>query len=141
MSTQAFNSQDMLAQISQQAMGNWDYGQQGPTNTNYQPNGGLQAFNNQTQQMGYDNGFGQTQIPAFGQQQEQAGGFGSASGGMPSLEQFGSGVGIAKDLYGMYQSNQGMDLAKDQLGMQKQAYQDNVANRDRIVNASKQAFA
>jgi hypothetical protein len=74
---------------------------------------------------------------AFGQQlQQQPGMFGNIG-----LDQIGAGAGILKDLYGLYSAHQGMGLAKDQLGMQKQAFADNKANRDRIVNASKSAFA
>ena len=61
-------------------------------------------------------------------------------GGM-GLDQIGAGVGIFKDFYSMFNANKGMGLAEQQLGMQKQAFQDNKANRDRVVNASRQAFA
>ena len=60
---------------------------------------------------------------------------------MPGMDQIGAGAGIAKDLYSMYAAHQGMGLAKDQLNMQKQAFADNRANRDRVVNASRNAFA
>jgi hypothetical protein len=73
---------------------------------------------------------------AFGQQQQQPGMFDNIG-----MDQIGAGAGILKDLYGLYGAHQGMGLAKDQLGMQKQAFADNKANRDRIVNASKSAFA
>ncbi len=59
----------------------------------------------------------------------------------PTMEQLGAGVGIAKDIYGMYTANEGMKLAKDQLNMQKSAFQDNKNNRNRIVNGAKLAFA
>ncbi len=60
---------------------------------------------------------------------------------MPGLDQIGAAAGIGKDLYSIYASREGMGLAKDQLGLQKQAFQSNVDNRNRVVNASQQAFA
>ncbi len=85
-------------------------------------NYGSQAFG----QYGGDTAFGNT---------DQAG------LGMPGMDQIGAGAGIAKDLYGMYAAHQGMGLAKDQLGLQKQAFQSNVDNRNRFVGDTKAAFA
>ena len=69
---------------------------------------------------------------------------GSAFGGMfdnMGMDQAAAGVGIGKDLFSMYNAHQGMGLAKQSLANQQAAFQDNKANRDRVVNASRQAFA
>jgi len=106
-----------------------------PINYGYQ--GGAQAFNNQTNQMGSD-------------LNSQLGGsstmYGGENGGngfafdMPGLDQIGAGVGIGSDLMSMYNAHKGLGLAKDQLSMQKKAYKDNVANRDRFVGNTQKAF-
>jgi len=57
------------------------------------------------------------------------------------MDQLAAGAGIGKDLMSMYTGYQGLGLAKDQLDMQKKAYRDNKANRDRFIGNTQKAFA
>jgi hypothetical protein len=85
--------------------------------------------------------FAQQNANAFALPEEMAMGGQKSPFGNIGLDQIGAGIGIGKDLYGMYMANQGMKLGKEQFNLNKQAYYDNVANRNRVVNASKRAFA
>ena len=75
-------------------------------------------------------------MKAIGMQGQQPFAFGDIG-----LDQIGAGAGIAKDLYGMFATHKGLGMAKDQMKLQKQAYMDNKANRDRFQNQTAQAFA
>ena len=109
---------------------------------NYSPNQGMQAFNQGSANIGnqaLDMSGGANSAFAFdGGMNNQGGG---SAFSMPSLGQIGAGIGIGADLFGMYNAHKGMKLAKEQLGMQKKAYKDNVANRDRFIGNTQQAFA
>ncbi len=109
----------------------------------YQPQGG---YGQENLFAGMNSGMGDGNYgpQAFGQYQNSGDMFGQDNGGgfqMPGLDQLGAGAGIAKDLYGIYAAHQGMGLAKDQLGLQKQAFQSNVDNRNRFVGDTAAAFA
>ncbi len=83
------------------------------------------------------------QLPSVTTPSVNGGGlFGMDQSGMDSmLGNIGSGVNIAGGLYGMYQSNQMMDLAKQDMGLRRYALNENIANRNRFVGDTKQAFA
>ncbi len=72
-------------------------------------------------------------------------GFGEQNGGGMfgdfGLEQLGQMGNIGAGLFGMYNQHQGMQMAKDQLGMQKQAYNDNKTRTDSHLAANRAAFA
>lgn len=71
--------------------------------------------------------------------QQDASAFGGMS--MPSLEQFGAGIGIAKDLGGMYMDYRNLGLAKDQIANQKEAFNFNKTNKQNFINGTQKAFA